>query len=367
MDVDVFAGDFDRKDTPVAVQLPWKSDALQIVETTGGREREILSQIEPGNPPVLHWRLDGQTPAGSTRSYRVLPSDGDSGLRSRPLSVIDEQGKHFEVRQSSRALLRYNYIHPLWTPSGRVVTMDYPPNHHHHRGIWFAWTKTEFEGRHPDFWNLVEATGTVRFAETVKMYSGPVFAGFQVRHGHIDMSSPLGEKEALQEVWDVKVYAVSGTGEKYFIFDLHSTQNCAGSSPLKLLRYRYGGIGFRGSWNWEGKNVDFLTAEGRTRKRGHGTRSRWCDVSGDVDGKRAGVTIHGHPANYRFPQRIRIHPSEPFFNFAPVQSGDMEIVRGQPYVSRYRFVVHDDRMAPTEAERLWLEYAKPPEVRLKNT
>ena len=48
--------------------------------------------------------------------------------------------------------------------AGRVITGDYPPDHIHHHGVWFAWTKTEFEGRHPDFWNMGDGTGTVEFA-----------------------------------------------------------------------------------------------------------------------------------------------------------------------------------------------------------
>jgi hypothetical protein len=45
---------------------------------------------------------------------------------------------------------------------------------------------------------------------------------------------------------------------------------------------------------------------------------------------------------------MRIHPTEPFFNFAPSQLGQWEIKPGQPYVSRYRYIVHDG--PPDKAE-----------------
>src|SRR5688500_627816 len=49
---------------------------------------------------------------------------------------------------------RGGYTHPVHTPSGVVVTDDYPVKHKHHHGSWSPWTKTEFEGRAPDFWNM---------------------------------------------------------------------------------------------------------------------------------------------------------------------------------------------------------------------
>jgi len=59
---------------------------------------------------------------------------------------------------------------------------------------------------------------------------------------------------------------------------------------------------------------------------------------------------------------MRIHPAEPFFNFAPSQIGDWEIKPGEDYVSRYRFVVTDGKPNAALLERLWLDYACPPRV-----
>ena len=64
-----------------------------------------------------------------------------------------------------------------------------------------------------------------------------------------------------------------------------------------------------------------------------------------------------HPANYRFPQPMRLHPSEPFFCYAPQQLGDMEIKPGEPYIARYRFVTADGAMTQAEIDRLWDDYA----------
>jgi hypothetical protein len=62
---------------------------------------------------------------------------------------------------------------------------------------------------------------------------------------------------------------------------------------------------------------------------------------------------------------MRLHPTEPFFNFAPQQAGDMEIKPGEKYVSRYRFVVHDGPADRAELDRLWNDYAHPPIVTVR--
>ncbi len=48
---------------------------------------------------------------------------------------------------------RSGYIHPVYSPSGKEVTGDFPVDHPHQHALFFAWTSTTFEGRKVDFWN----------------------------------------------------------------------------------------------------------------------------------------------------------------------------------------------------------------------
>jgi hypothetical protein len=256
---------------------------------------------------------------------------------------------------------RGGYIHPVFSPSGRQITDDYPPNHVHHHGIWFPWTKTSFEGRAPDFWNMGESKGKVEFVKLHERWSGPVHAGFIAEHRHLDLTS--GEaKAALNETWTVTAYRLPGAD--YFAFDLVSTQKCGSSSPLILPKYHYGGLGFRGNWAWNGETkCSFLTSEGETdRLKGNEKRGNWCHIGGEVDGKITGVAILSHPTNFRSPQPMRLHPKEPFFCFAPSQLGDWSIEPGKPYVSRYRFIVSDGKPDQKEIDQFWQAYAHPPKV-----
>jgi hypothetical protein len=254
--------------------------------------------------------------------------------------------------------LRAGYLHPVFTPGGRIVTDDYPEDHPHQHGIFFAWTSTLFEGRHPDFWNMGDGTGAVVFEKLEDVRGGPERATFKARLRHVDLSGPQ-PKTALNEVWEVTVYRAVPGMSRYAMFDIVSTQECASASPLILPDYRYGGIGIRGHRNWREKtNVSFLTSEGKDRIAGDDTPARWCSIHGRVDGQPAGLAALGHPANFRAPQPLRIHPDDPYFNFSPSKRGQWEITPGKPYVSRYRFLAYDGEVNASELNRLWDNYAQ---------
>ncbi len=279
-----------------------------------------------------------------------------------PLSAADKiaavrDGKQLVVRAGEKEIMRYQaepgdlprgdipeifrrggYIQSIHTPGGRLVTDDFPPNHVHHHGVWSPWTKTEFEGRKPDFWNMGEGTGRVEFVAVDDVWQKDGRAGFKVRHRFIDMTAKP-EKVALLETWEVGVVSTAD----HFIVDLTITQTCAGESPLKLPEYHYGGLGFRGNRAWNGaENCSFLTASGLTdRSKVNTAKEPWCWVGGKVDGETCGVTFVCHPSNFRAPQPIRAHPEEPFFCYAPQQGGAMDLVPGKPYVARYRMIIAD--------------------------
>jgi hypothetical protein len=72
-----------------------------------------------------------------------------------------------------------------------------------------------------------------------------------------------------------------------------------------------------------------------------------------------------HPDNFRFPQPVSLHPSEPFFCYGPQQLGEFRIEPAKPYVMRYRFATADGEPDAKEIDRLWNDYAKPPKAEVK--
>lgn len=253
---------------------------------------------------------------------------------------------------------RAGYIHPVYSPSGKIVTDDYPTNHVHHHGIWTPWTKTKFQGRAPDFWNMQAKTGAEDFVALDRSWSGAVHGGFESRLKMVDLSAPA-PVTALHETWRVTAYAA---GPAVQVFDLEITQECATSDPLELPKYHYGGFGFRGAdaWNGPGEAALFLTSEGETsRLKGNDTRGRWCYLGGKLDGAISGTAILGHPANFRAPQPMRLHPNMPYMSFVPQQLGEFAIEPGKPYVARFRFVVSDGAPDRAKIDAFWNGYAQP--------
>ena len=107
-----------------------------------------------------------------------------------------------------------SHLHPVYSPGGLLVTGNHPPDHPHQRGIWFAWTHTDFEGREVDFWNMGNEkhggiTGEVRFEKLLKQWGGPVHGGFVSNHRWIDHTSGA-EKDMLHETWEVTAYHTIG-------------------------------------------------------------------------------------------------------------------------------------------------------------
>ena len=104
-------------------------------------------------------------------------------------------------------------------------------------------------------------------------------------------------------------------------------------------------------------------AKGKGRD-GNQTRPEWVDFYGPLEQRPTGILVLDNPGNFRFPQPVRLHPQIPYFCFAPAVLGSFSIEPGKPYVSRYRFCVHDDKLPPEAAQRLWHDYADPPQVRV---
>jgi Methane oxygenase PmoA len=367
----VEAGQLDRRDVVVSFSVPAGVDGKSTV-LRDDAGKTIPLQIDADRASFVLSDLK----AGKSKRYQIQQSSTSPAIRvrvaadERLLRVTSGNERIFDFRLKPElpepgikdAFRRAGYMHPVYTPAGRIVTDDYPSDHPHQHGIMFAWTKTEFEGRHPDFWNMGTGTGSVEFDGIGNSWSGPVHGGFTARLRYVDLSAPK-PVTALNELWAVRAYAVRSGQKPYTIFDIISTQQTAGNSPLLLPDYRYGGIAVRGHRNWRKKeNVIFLTSEGKDRIAGDDTRARWCSIGGNVDGTVVGIAAFGHPDNFRAPQPVRIHPDDPYFNFSPSKLGDWRIDPGKPYVSRYRFVAFDGPADSAELDRLWNDYASPPKV-----
>lgn len=326
--------------------------------------------------PKLVWIVRDTLDAGARREYRLTPAS--EPLASHRVSVTDD-GKRLLVQVGAKPVLSYNhasvpatdlehpedarsgYIHPLYNPSGEVVTDDLNPHHPHHHGVMLAWRKMTFQGRQTNGWEQRAKLGRIEHSELADEGGGPVFGFFQTRLTHLDLTAPDGPVPALDETWYVRVYAF----EDGFQFDLTSTQACASDKPVSIDKMHYGGMTIRGRADWlEHGDFRFLTSEGKSKLDGNQTRPRWVDLSGRIGEQVSGTLILDHPNNFRFPQPVRLHPSLPYFCFTPASLDSFTIQPGTPFVSRYRFYVHDGPLDVKMANRLWHQYSQAPQIQV---
>lgn len=243
---------------------------------------------------------------------------------------------------------RSGFIHPVYTPSGRIVTDDFPSDHLHQHGLMFAWTSARIDGRHIDFWNSSDRSGRVAHVETIAADEDSL----TVKLHHID-DTVQPPRVVLHETWQIRRVPHQSMN----VFDLLSTQTCVMDQPLKIAEYHYGAMCVRGAAGWIDDQATMRTSEGKGRIEGNHSRPKWVSMHGQVDGMLCGIAAMGHADNFRAPQPVRLHPKMPYFCFAPMVAGEFEIKPKEPYVSRFRFVAFDGEPDAEAIDALWRDFA----------
>ncbi|SHK46287.1 DUF6807 family protein [Hymenobacter psychrotolerans] len=147
--------------------------------------------------------------------------------------------------------------------------------------------------------------------------------------------------------------------------------SCASASPVRLLRYRYGGLSWRATEKWNRDNSEILTSEGRSRKEADGSVARWCLAQGQLDQDSAGILLMSSPTNYNHPEPLRVWPEtqnkrgDVFINFSPTKDRDWLLLPGQTYTLRYRLLVYAGRRTREQAESHWQHFGNPPRVSVR--
>jgi hypothetical protein len=261
---------------------------------------------------------------------------------------------------------RSGFIHPAYSPAGNVLTNIQPRDHRHHYGIWNPWTHVVYDGKLYDLWNIGDKTGTVRARSINKTFKGDVFSGYTATLDHY-IFKPEEEEEQiiLNEDWKIKTWNVPDG----FLWDFESHLLPSTSLPVLLQAYRYAGLGYRATAEWTKENCEMFTSEGKTRQEIDGTTARWIYITGTTSTGRSGLLFLGHPDNYNAPEPLRIWDEnanggrgDAFINFAPTKTKDWELLPGGHYILMYRLLAFEGEMTPGQADRLWNDFAYPPEV-----
>ena len=370
--------------TPVSINLDkytfLPADSLILTEVAGNTITILPFQVNDKNGRMLNWLVNPQNGKGN-RVFQLIKASKASKPISEEIKAVNQNGAISFINAGQRLLSyqfqtvyppsgidtnykRSGFIHPLLTPHGQVLTTIQPKDHYHHYGIWNPWTHTVFESDTVDFWNIKDHKGTVRFANFISKTNGPVFSEIELLLEHVRFKKDGTERIALNELQTIRVYRPQGEND-YYIVDFISQLSCASESPLLIVAYRYGGLGWRATEEWTKENCEVITSEGKTRKDTDGSKARWIATQGILGNDYGGLLMMSYPANYNHPEPLRIWDEKSnggrgdmFVNFAPTKDKDWLLEPGKTYTLKYRFLVYNGKMTNVKAEAAWQNFAK---------
>lgn len=323
-----------------------------------------LRAVQPRSVDAVH--PAGPSPTGlstrgsSANGLRLSEDDVTIRISSSEVPIVVYNKQSPPVPEGmKRVYHRSGFLHPVCSPAGKTVTATFPFDHPHQHGIFSAWVRTTYRDRAIDFWNLAGGTGRVLHQRVVSTFANDRATGFEVDLVHRAQQPPV--VDILRERWKISVYPTNGT---HHCFDLETTQKAVTDAPLIVNQFHYGGIAVRGPVRWlqardgdlqKGDDVvhepsSFLNDLGSDRKKGNHEHARWVCLTGRIDAAPVSIAMLCRAENFRAPQAARLHPTKPYFCYAPCVDDAFEIDKGHPFVARYRFLVTD-----AEADTDWLD------------
>ena len=242
------------------------------------------------------------------------------------------------------AVARSDYIHPLYGLKGEVLTRDWPVDHPHHRGIYWAWPEVDFGTNRGDLHALQKVFA--RPTGTVRLESGSVFAEIEAENLWLwEDREPIVREQAI-----IRAYRATAQGR---VVDL-AFRFVALKEGVTLAR--------RGTEHYGGLNVRMATPTSQeiavhTDPSNAVPRRAWSDLSGIFSGcsRPSGLTVLQCQVNPDYPgdwyQQPRLSWCQPTF---PAAGTRYELLRDKPLVLRFRLFVHAGAK-PDEARavKLW--------------
>jgi len=259
-----------------------------------------------------------------------------------------------------------NFLHPLKTPSGFVVTDLQPGDHLHHLGLWWPWKHVEVDGRKILCWEMQSGDGIIQ-AQGGELTP----QGFTARSIYVDRKAQGGARTVLNETLSVKISGITDKPVSGYSMDMGIVHEPAIDKPVTVTVYHYSGFSLRGTPHWNRENSSVVTSEGRDYSKSNFSRARWLKVEGAAAADaRAGVLLMSHPGNQDHPELLRTwdpktHNGAIFVNFNTVQAKPWVFEPGRRYARNYRVFVYDGELSAAEAQRMWTQYAADAESAVK--
>jgi hypothetical protein len=187
---------------------------------------------------------------------------------------------------------RSSYIHPLYGLDGEVLTDDFPMDHFHHRGLFWAWPHVRVGTEHYDLWMLKGIAH--RFEKWIAREADATGATLAVENGWF-----VGERKVMREEVRLQVWSAEKDSRAVDI-ELAWTPLGEAVTLEGAEGKSYGGLTLRFAPR---KETLITTPKGQGKDDLTMTRLPWADLSAHFAGREqpSGAAIFVAPGHPDFP------------------------------------------------------------------
>lgn len=195
---------------------------------------------------------------------------------------------------------REGYIYPLYTPAGVSPLDDFPADHLHHRGLFWAWMSIKYEGKTYDIWTLGPGIEH-RFHKILDKYAGQNTASLSVENGWY-----VGRTLIVRETVDFTVdRAIDGKRDIDLSLAFEAVEKDVLIAGSPDQGKGYGGLCVRFAPRTETR---IITPEGIVSENENEVPHEWAALEAVYAGKRAGVRVASDPDNPKNPPGWCLRP-----------------------------------------------------------
>lgn len=276
--------------------------------------------------------------------------------------ATDEGREVFLYRTTPQCLngkyCRADYVHPLYGLDGEILTEDFPQDHRHHRGIFWAWHQNYIGDKSiGDSWSLDNFIYDVRKAKISDIDNSS-----KAMQATVYWMSPLwidnsgNLKPFVKETTNIRLYHTDGDTQKIdfeiYLLALEEDVRIGGSSGKK----EYGGFSTRIRLP---DGTEFTGTAGPVEpQRTPVDAGPWMDFSGafQTDGDISGLAVLNHASNPAYPGQWILRRKGSMQNAVWPGREPVSLSTQEPVILRYRLIIHRGNAHTINLDKLQEKY-----------
>lgn len=248
---------------------------------------------------------------------------------------------------------RCNYIHPLWGLDGTVLTEDFPADHLHHRGIFWAWHQVWIgDKRIGDPWEIKDFDQNVTDIEFIAQKEGTAILKTSVDWKSTQWKKAGEKVPYLKENTIISIHPKKGNYRRIDfeirLLALEEDLSIGGSEDVK----GYSGFSIRMKLP---DDILFTGPGGNIEPQNEAVQSPgYINISGSLLGgnKNGGVLILDNPENPGYPQSWIIRAKNSMQNAAYPGNTTIPISTQKPLVLKYSLLFYSGKMNDKKIQKI---------------